>query len=543
MTDRYFLGFDVGTGSVRAGLFDAAGELIASATQAIRIWREAGDRVEQSSDDIWRAVSRCTGAVLEQAGLTGNRVAGIGFDATCSLVVLGAGGVPLPVGAHGDPARNIIVWMDHRATPQAQRINATGHPVLAYLGGRISPEMETPKLLWLKENLLETWSKAWQFMDLADFLTWRATGSLTRSICTVTCKWTYLAHDARWEAGYFQQIGLDDLAEEGFVRIGTDIQPAGTPLARGLSEQAAADLGLVPGIPVGVGLIDAHAGGIGSLGAGAETRMAYVMGTSACTMASSARPRFIPGVWGPYLSAMVPGLWLSEGGQSSAGAAIEQVLALHPASPDLRAAADAVGMSLPDFLADHAAEAAGSLSAAVGLAGGMIVIPDFLGNRAPHADPQARGLIAGLDMARDAESLIALYVATLTGLGYGLRQIIAASRAQGAQIEAIVLSGGAGRHPLVRQLLADAADLPVEIPGCPEPVLLGAAILGATAAGTYPDVRVAMAAMSHWESRILPAGGAIAALHAARFEAFETLQRAETTARNLMAAARNGETR
>ena len=163
--------------------------------------------------------------------------------------------------------------------------------------------------------------------------------------------------------------------------------------------------------------------------------------------------------------------------------------------------------------------------------------------RGYEPDPQARGLIAGLDMARDVESLIALYVATLTGLGYGLRQIIAASRAQGAQIEAIVLSGGAGRHPLVRQLLADAADLPVEIPGCPEPVLLGAAILGATAAGTYPDVRVAMAAMSHRESRILPAGGAIAALHAARFEAFETLQRAETKARNLMAAARNGETR
>ena len=68
---------------------------------------------------------------------------------------------------------------------------------------------------------------AWQFFDLTDFLTWRATGSLARSVCTVTCKWTYLAHEGRWDAGYFRQIGLGDLADEGFARIGTEIVPAG----------------------------------------------------------------------------------------------------------------------------------------------------------------------------------------------------------------------------------------------------------------------------------------------------------------------------
>lgn len=542
MSGRYFLGCDVGTGSVRAGIFDANGGLVATASDGIRTWREPGDIAEQSSEDIWRAVAACSRAALRQAGLTGADIAGLGFDATCSLVVLGAGGQPLPVGAQGDPARNVILWMDHRATDQAQRINAGGHPVLRYVGGAISPEMETPKLLWLKEHLPQTWAAAWQFMDLADFLSWRATGSLERSVCTVTCKWTYLAHEDRWDESYFRSIGLDDLADDGFSRIGTAIVPAGTALAQGLTEDAARDLGLLPGTPVGAGLIDAHAGGIGSLGGGAATRMAYVMGTSACTMASSAEPRFIPGVWGPYLSAMVPGLWLSEGGQSSAGAAIEQVLALHPAAPEQREKARAAGLSLPDFLAGCAADAAGSLSAAVDLAGGILVIPDFLGNRAPHADPQARGLIAGLDMARDAANLTALYVATLTGLGYGLRQIIAASRAQGARIDALVLSGGAGRHPLVRQLLADSAGLPVEIPGNPEPVLLGAAILGATAAGAFPDIGSAMTAMAHRETVVRPAEGRLAALHAARFDAYETLQAAETRARALIAAARNGVT-
>ena len=144
------------------------------------------------------------------------RSAGIGFDATCSLVVLGAGGVPLAVGPSDDPARNIIVWMDHRAVRQAERINATGHDVLNYVGGVISPEMETPKLLWLRENRPATFDAAHDFFDLADFLTWKASGSRARSTCTVTCKWTYLAHEKRWDAGYFQQIGLGVLADEGF---------------------------------------------------------------------------------------------------------------------------------------------------------------------------------------------------------------------------------------------------------------------------------------------------------------------------------------
>ncbi|WP_293794763.1 FGGY-family carbohydrate kinase [uncultured Bosea sp.] len=540
----HFIGIDVGTGSARAGIFDRTGRMLATAKRDIALYRDGPDFAEQSSADIWQAVCASVREAMTQSGLRPDEIAGIGFDATCSLVVLGPGGKPLPVGAHGDADRDIIVWMDHRAIDQAERINATEHPVLAYVGGTISPEMETPKLLWLKENLPASYHTAWQFFDLPDFLTWRATGSLARSTCTVTCKWTYLAHEGHWDESYFRKIGLGDLADGGFARIGTEIVPGGTALGNGLTEQAAAELGLNPGTPVAAGLIDAHAGGVGSVGVHsphgtALTRMAYVFGTSACTMASSAEPIFIPGIWGPYFSAMAPGLWLSEGGQSGAGAAIEQLIGFHPAAPEAQRLAEGEGLSLPDWLAARAARHVATPSEAACLASEIIVVPDFLGNRSPHADPQARAVVAGLGMERDLDHLVALYVAGLTGIGYGLRQIIEASRAKGAVIEAIVLSGGAGRHPLIRQLLADCSGLPLLAPHEVDPVLLGSAMLAATAAKTFPGLGEAMTGMAPGATVFAPAGGDIAELHARRLAAFETLQAAARTARTLMQPARH----
>ena len=325
--------------------------------------------------------------------------------------------------------------MDHRAVEQAGRINQTGSGVLRNVGGTISPEMETPKLLWLRENRPAVFDAAWQFFDLTDFLTWKASGSLARSACTVTCKWTYLAHEERWDPDYFRTIGLGVLVDEGFGRIGREIVVPGTPLGQGLTEAAAIDLGLLPGTPIAAGLIDAHAGGIGTVGAQADPvrTMGYVFGTSSCTMTTTRHPVLVPGVWGPYFSAMVPGMWLNEGGQSAAGAAIDQLVSFHPAATEAARLAAADGLSLPEWLAGRA-EAHGR-SEAIALAGGLHVVPEFLGNRAPFADPHARAAIAGLGLERDLSSLVALYVAGIAGLGYGLRQIVEIQARHGAPIE------------------------------------------------------------------------------------------------------------
>ena len=528
---KYLIGVDVGSASARAGVFDRAGNLLGHAKQRITTFRAHGNVVEQSANEIWQAVSHCIREAVATAAINPAAVAGIGFDATCSLVVIDDNGNPLPVSAQGDAERNIIVWMDHRATQQADAINATAHPVLDYVGGRISPEMEMPKLLWLKTHNPQSFQRAAHFFDLTDYLSWRATGDTARSSCTVTCKWNYLAHEQRWDTDYFNAIGLPEFAQEHFARIGQRIVEPGTPCGKGLTAQAAADFGLPVGTPIAAGLIDAHAGGVGTLGADGrpDEKLAYVFGTSSCTMTPTREAAFVPGVWGPYYSAMVPGLWLSEGGQSAAGAAIDRLLEMHPAAAIAQQAADAAGLSLPVYLAEQARQNAPSDSETVRLVEGLHIVPEFAGNRAPFGDPYARAVICGLGMDNDVASLISLYIAGLCSLGYGLRQIIEAQASKGIVTRAIVISGGAGQHPLVRQLLADSCQLPVQSTLCPEPVLLGSAILAATASGLYSDVTSAMESMTTQENSWHPEP-LISALHHHRYDAFKLLQ---STARNI----------
>lgn len=157
----------------RAGVFDLNGRMVGRASRAIDLYRPKADFVEQSSDNIWQAVCNAVRDAVNRADINPIQVKGLGFDATCSLVVLDKEGKPLTVSPSGRTEQNIIVWMDHRAIARAERINATKHRVLDFVGGIISPEMQTPKLLWLKQHMPTTWANAGYLFDLPDFLTAR----------------------------------------------------------------------------------------------------------------------------------------------------------------------------------------------------------------------------------------------------------------------------------------------------------------------------------------------------------------------------------
>lgn len=203
-------------------------------------------------------------------------MAGISFDATCSLVVINKDGLPLSVSTTGRDEQNVILWMDHRAGQEAETINSTKHELLKFVGGQVSLEMEIPKLLWLKNNLyISCWSNIWRAFDLPDFLTWKSTNCDVRSLCSTVCKWNYDAINNRWSEDYLKSIGLDELCRNDFEVIGKRVVPPGTPIGAGLTKEAAESLGLVPNTPVGASLIDAHAGTLGLLGCNSSSSHTY----------------------------------------------------------------------------------------------------------------------------------------------------------------------------------------------------------------------------------------------------------------------------
>lgn len=345
------IGVDVGTGSVRAGAINAStGVLLGVEKSDIHTWSTLPEHSTQSGDEIWAAVCTTVRGAMARSGVGPDDVIGIAFDATCSLVCIDASGAPVGVDA-SEPhlhERNVILWADHRANEQASRINKmyhAGQPAvgrrLLTVGGVISPEMEMPKILWLKEHMPAAYARVVEggsFFDLADFLTYRAAGSVAvpRSLCTVVCKWNYDANaqgsGVGWDAAYMEAINLSEISA---AVIGESVALPGAAVAGGVGAAAAEALGLRPGTALAVGMIDAHAGGVGCLGAALPTeptaacsalegRVAIVSGTSTCHMASSRAACFVQGVWGPYYGAMFEGLYLNEGGQSAAGALIDQ---------------------------------------------------------------------------------------------------------------------------------------------------------------------------------------------------------------------------
>lgn len=543
--EQYVVGVDVGTGSARAGVFTLTGERLGMATQAIKMWRPKPEYAEQSSNDIWEAVGFAIREAVQESGVASEAIIGIGFDATCSLVALDGENNPVTVSPDGDPTQNIIVWMDHRATQEADEINSGNYEALQYVGGKFSPEMEPPKLLWLKRHLPDTWADTAKFLDLADFLTYQATGQDVRSLCTNVCKWGYRGQENRWDTAFYDAIGIGDVLTRG--QVGSDIRPPGECIGT-LTPEAAAHFGLTTDCVVGVGIIDAHAGGLGLMGAAwegkddsdpaaLETVIALIGGTSNCHMAASREPKFIDGVWGPYFGAMVPGRWLTEGGQSAAGQLIDHIIEDSSAFADLAYVAEERGTTIYTILNQCVEQQRidNGLAHAAYLTRHLHVLDYHLGNRSPHADPQAKGVVDGLPLDLSSDFDARLYLATIQAIAYGTREIIEKLNQQGFSISRILATGGGTKNALWLQEHADVTGLPVVLGRETESVLLGAAILGANASGAFPSVTEAMRAMGK-SGTIIEPNADVRAYHDAKYTVYKSLYAMQLEHRAIMGA-------
>ena len=428
---------------------------------------------------------------------------------------------PLPVSgiAGASNSTNIIMWMDHRAQSQADFINSTNHVCLKTVGDSISLEMDPPKILWLKENAFEEcFSKAGNFFSLPDFLVWKSSNVNIRSVCTTTCKWLFNASESKWEASFWNSIGLNELVTNNFAKIGTNVQNTFKYIEDLKISQVMMDVtGLSANVKIGVSMIDAHAGGIGGISITkcyferlkatgnntaylekyftnqlqmqADEILVLVSGTSSCLMASSRTPNYIPGIWGPYFNGMVPGMYLNEAGQSVSGKLIEHIIQNHSAYEELK---EKYNSNMFDHLnkiliqlADKENLNEFNLSR---LTKNIHIYPDFHGNRSPLADSTMKGSIVGLNLDTSLNSLALLYLACIQSLAYQTRQIISIMNLNNMNFKVITVIGGLSNNRLYCQTLSDVCNIPVLVARNGESiVLLGSSMLGASNCVNYVD--------------------------------------------------------
>jgi FGGY-family pentulose kinase len=475
----YILAIDIGTEGIRVGLVNAHGKVVGSASSGYKTHYPHPSWAEQAPEDWWQAAAQATRACLANSRVAPAEIGAIGLDAFASTMVV--------CDQKGQPLRPAILWMDGRASLEAEEIERTGDAVLKYGGGHESVEWMLPRLLWLKRNQPDVYARAERIVEALDWFTYRLTELWTLSINQVTDLWHYVPLRGGWPLSLLRTIGLED----SITKFPERIYAIGDGVGE-LTAPAAAHLGLEPGIPVACGGVDAHVGLLG-LNAINPGQMGLVIGSSTVQMALSPVPVFNPGFWGPFQDSILPGTWLLECGQVSTGSILHWYVQ-NMAPGKVLDAAQAQGVSPYAFL-DGLAD---SLEPG---AGGLIALDYWLGNRTPIRDPLARGALVGLTLYHTPAHI---YRAFLESAAYGNYHIVETYREAGVEVREIVASGGGARSEVWIQMHADVCNCPILLASSADAMLVGSAIAGAVCAGIYPDIPQATAQMVSTVRRFEP---------------------------------------
>ena len=423
-------------------------------------------------------------AAVRKAGVRKEDVVGMGLDFTaCTLVPTDGQGTPLCLkpAFSGKPHAWPTLWKHHAAQDEANRMTAIaaarGERFLERYGGRVNCEWLFPKLWQVLNEAPEVFAAAARFVEAGDWVVWQLTAREARSSSMAGYKAFWHKRDGVPSPEFFAACDprLKNAATE---KLAQDILPIGSR-AGGLTETAAARLGLCPGTAVAVSNIDAHVS-LPPAGITEPGTLMMIMGTSTCHILLSREERPVPGMCGAVEDGVVPGL---------VGYECSQMMGDHynwfvencVPEPLTREAA-ARGIDLHMLLSEKAAALRPGES-------GLVALDWWNGSRSVLVDGQLSGLMLGMTLNTPPE---ALYRALVEATAYGARMILDTFLGAGLDVGRICTCGGIARkNPFVMQLYADVLDRELCVARSAETPALGSAMFAAVAAGCYADIGAA----------------------------------------------------
>ena len=455
----YILAYDLGTGGLKASLFDENGISGASAFRPCDTYYPETDFREQDPDSWWQILLDSTKELLD-GGISASDIACIAISGHS----LGA----VPIGRDGLLSSRVPIWSDSRAEEEAQDFFSRVDEKDWYLttgNGFHAPLYSIFKIMWIMRHQPEIYERTEKFVGTKDYLNYKLTGQIATDYSYASGSGAFDLLRRQYRAEYIEAAGIEA------SRLAAP--EASTAVVGGVSAEAAGLTGLPEGTPVVCGGVDNSCMALGA-GCFGEGEAYTSLGTSSWVAASSAKPIVESGCR-PYVFAhCVPNMFVSATAIFSAGSAFAWLR--DTMCQDLVAAQTSGGVNAYDAMTRLAADSP------VG-ANGVMFNPSLAGGSSLDRSPDIRGAFVGLDLKHTRADLIR---AALEGICLNLRLAMDVLSTQVDLSDDMLMVGGGGKSAMWRQLFASIYNKNItQIAVGQDAGALGAAALGAVGVGMW----------------------------------------------------------
>lgn len=460
MTEDHLLGVDVGTTSIKVGLFTTNGKLKAISTQEYSLLTPSSNMVELPADVYWTALGKGMKDVLGKSEVHPESILALSLSSQAETLIC--------VDKKGRVLRNAIVWLDTRAEEESAQITKNYPPELLYKTTglpEMSPIWPAPKILWLKENEPDVFNQTSKFLIVKDYLVWKLTGEFSTEPTESSSTFYLKLKEKDW---------WDEMLD--FIGIGRDQLPTIFPsheVVGNVSSRVKSELGLSTNTKVIAGSMDqmAAALGAGNVEPGVITEST---GTALAVVACVDKPVYDPKKRVPCAPHCVPGRFVLYPYAETSGIVLKWFRDTFPS--DARRKED-YGQLLK--LASRISPGAE----------GLLALPHFTGTACPDFNPQARGAFVGISFKHERAHFIR---ALIESIAFMLRENIDLLKSLSIPVKRVRSLGGAAKSDIWLKIKADVLGVPVEVPQCSEAASLGAMLLAGVGAGVFPDISQAV---------------------------------------------------
>jgi gluconokinase len=462
MKTKYVIGVDIGTTSAKAVLYAKDGTVIANHGIEYPLYSPTPETAEQNPAEIFSAVINTVKQTMQVSNVDPNDILCVSFSSAMHSVIA--------VDEEGNPLTECITWADNRSSDWAEKIKneMNGHEIYLRTGTPIHPMAPLAKLVWLRNEYSELFSKTYKFISIKEYIFYQLFGKYIIDYSIASSNGLFNIYTLTWDEEALKVAGVtpDQLSE-----------PVPTTYRlTGLDESYAKEMNLLPSTPFVVGAGD---GVLSNLGVDAIEPgvVAVTIGTSGAIRAVSDKPITDP-KGRIFCYALTENHWVIGGPVNNGGMIFRW--ARDQLGEVETAAAKRLGKDPYDVLTEIADRVTPG-------ADGLLFHPYLAGERAPLWNSNARGSFFGLGMHHKKEHMIR---AVLEGVIFNLYTVLLALEELIGEPKKIHATGGFARSELWRQMMADIFNQDVYIPESFESSCLGAAILGLYSLGEVDSLNV-----------------------------------------------------